>query len=275
MNKQLFDSAYFSQKMMALQEQAPLVHCLTNDVVTNFTANVLLSVGACPAMVVAEQESTEFVVLASALLVNVGTLTLPQAHAMGSAVRAAAMYQKPWVLDPVAYGVLKFRTDVCDELLAFPPMVIRGNAAEICAMAGAASQSKGPESLVSSNDALEHAKAVAKKYKTVVAMTGQTDFVTDGELVYALHNGHEFLTRVTGAGCALSALVAAYCVVCETPMLAALTALSHMAVAGELAAKRAQGVGSFAVALLDYLQWLAREFETQQSVQLRCELLPL
>lgn len=273
MSEQRFDSAYFSQKMIALQECAPLVHCLTNDVVTNFTANVLLAMGACPAMVVAEQECADFVPLASALLVNVGTLTVAQAQAMGNAVRVAATVQKPWVLDPVAYGVLKFRSDVCDELLAFSPAVIRGNAAEISAMAGSASLSKGPESLVSSHDVIEQAKMVAKKYKTIVAMTGQTDYVTDGDLVYALHNGHEYLTRITGAGCALSAMVAAYSAVCETPLLAALTALSHMAIAGELAAKRVRGVGSFSVALLDYLQWLGQEFHTQQAVTLHCELM--
>lgn len=273
--KMTLPNLYFNQVRLAeltnrLCKTSPLVHCLTNDVVVNFTANVLLAVGAAPAMVVAAQESAEFAKVASALVVNVGTVTAHQAQAMRLAVQAASQSGTPWVLDPVAYGALAFRTTVCDDLLVLShPTVIRANAAEIAALAGRKSASKGPESLICSDDAADCAKAVAQKYKTIVAMTGQTDYVTDGQALFALSNGDALLTRVTGAGCALSALVAAYCTLGETSLVAALAALSHMALAGELAARNNRGVGHFAVSLLDHLQLLQDLLGGQKDVFLK------
>jgi Hydroxyethylthiazole kinase, sugar kinase family len=229
--------------------------------VNNFTANVLLAIGAAPAMVMAKEESAEFAALASALLINVGTLTPELAQSMRMAIQSARAHGVPWVLDPVACGVLEYRSAFCEEILALGPAVIRGNAAEIAALSGMGgeSQSKGVDSLLSSDAAVEHAVALAKRCGAVVAMTGETDYVTDGAQVWALKNGDPLLTRVVGTGCALGALVAAYCAVCELPMQASLCALSHMAIAGEVAAEKCgkAGVGSFAVALLDGLQLLA------------------
>ena len=247
-------SELFLQSVRRLSEQIPMVHCLTNDVVTNFTANVLLAVGASPAMVVAREEIDAFVPLANALLINVGTLTSSQLVAMELAVKSAQENKVPWVLDPVAVGALSFRTDFCRHLLQFQPAVIRGNASEIAVLAGQDVFGRGTDSVLSSSDVLDSAKAVAQKFHTVVAMTGETDYVTDGKITYALNNGHIWLTKVTGAGCALSAVVAAYCAVCASPVDAALCALSHMALAGENAAAQSHGVGSFAVSLLDCLQ---------------------
>lgn len=255
----MFTSEYLVQQMQKMHQNAPLVHCMTNDVVVNFTANVLLAIGASPAMVVAKEESADFAQLACALIVNPGTLTSQLAESIKSAVRSASAHHVPWVLDPVAVGALKFRTDFCFDLMQYRPQVIRGNAAEITVLDGMKAQSKGPDSLMTSDDALTSAQNVARHYQTVVALTGQTDYITDGHTTYALNNGHEQLTRVTGAGCSLSAMVAAYCAVCETPLLAALCAVSHMAIAGEVAANLTTGVGSFAVALLDQLQLLAQD----------------
>ncbi|RUS67496.1 Hydroxyethylthiazole kinase [Saezia sanguinis] len=255
------------QQLQQVRQTGPLVHCMTNDVVVNFTANVLLAIGASPAMVMAREESVPFARIASSLLVNVGTLTPELADSIKAAVIAAHEAGKPWVLDPVAYGVLDFRTRFCDGLLQYRPAVIRGNAAEIAAMGGQKSLSKGTDSLTSSNEVLECARQLARQHQTVVAMTGQTDYVTDGVSTYALDNGHEQLTRITGAGCSLSAMVAAYCAVCETPLLAALAALSHMGIAGELAAGRTRAVGSFAVALLDELDLLAQNGVQQLQCQ--------
>lgn len=267
-----FNQALFTELTKELSKTSPLVHCMTNDVVINFTANVLLAVGAAPAMVIAAQESAEFAKVANALLVNVGTITEPQAQAMCVAVQAASGSGTPWVLDPVAYGALEFRTMVCDNLLTISsPAVIRGNAAEIAALSGKKSASKGPESLLCSDDAVDCAKIVAQKYKTIVAMTGSTDYVTDGQALFALSNGHALLTRVTGAGCALSALVAAYCSLNKEPLIAALAALSHMALAGELAGRNVPGVGSFAISLLDNLQILRDFLEGQKAVFLKAK----
>lgn len=252
----MFNQIIFKQQLQKIRQVAPLTHCLTNDVVSNFTANVLLATGASPAMIVSPKESAEFARMASALLINVGTLTVEQSEAMRLAIQSANDANVPWVLDPVAFGVVSFRTEFCQELLLQRPAVIRGNASEIAAIAGQLGQSKGADSLMQTAEALDAAKKIALEYHTIVALTGEVDYVTDGVDTYSLHNGHVQLTRVTGTGCSLSALLAAYCAVCDTPLLAALTALSHMAIAGEIAAEQTKGVGQFAVSLLDQLQLL-------------------
>ena len=265
----MINQLVFSQYIQSMHQSTPLVHCITNDVVANFTANVLLAIGASPAMVVAEEEATDFARIASALLINVGTLTAIQAKVMQKAVEAANEAHTPWVLDPVAAGALSFRTVFCQELLHLKPAVIRGNASEIAALNGDWGTPKGADSVLRSDEVLQAAKNLALKYQTVVTVTGQTDYVTDGQSVYALKNGSALLTRVTGTGCALGAMVAAYCAVCHTPLEAALVALSHMAIAGEMAAEHHKGVGSFAVALLDQLSLLAQNDDAQQ--RLKCQ----
>lgn len=253
----MFNVEKFKTYLQKLQQQSPLVHCMTNDVVNNFTANVLLAIGVTPAMVVAVEEVEEFVQVADALLINVGTLTSEQAQAMTLAVQAAHQYHTPWVLDPVAFGALGFRSDFCRSLLAYKPTVIRGNPSEIAGLAGLQVKGKGPDSVIGSDEVLEAAQQLAKDCQSVVALTGAVDYVTDGVQTYAFRNGTAQLTRVTGTGCALGAMVAAYCAVCESLVVASACALSHMAIAGEIASEHAHGIGSFAVVLLDQLQGLA------------------
>ena len=126
-----------------LRAHSPLVHCMTNDVVQTFTANVLLAVGASPAMVIDPREAAQFAAIADALLINVGTLTEDRAVAMRAAVEHARQAGKPWTLDPVAVGALTVRTAFCHELLAFQPAAIRGNASEILALAGMSAGGRG------------------------------------------------------------------------------------------------------------------------------------
>ncbi|HCJ3450330.1 TPA: hydroxyethylthiazole kinase, partial [Klebsiella pneumoniae] len=126
-----------------LRAHSPLVHCMTNDVVQTFTANVLLAVGASPAMVIDPREAAQFAAIADALLINVGTLTEDRAVAMRAAVEHARQAGKPWTLDPVAVGALTARTAFCHELLALQPAAIRGNASEILALAGMSAGGRG------------------------------------------------------------------------------------------------------------------------------------
>ncbi|BBU27305.1 hydroxyethylthiazole kinase [Burkholderia sp. THE68] len=239
-----------------VRERAPLVHCLTNLVVTNFTANVLLAIGAAPAMVVAREEVGEFAPLANALSVNLGTLDVPQSRAIRVAVDAANDAGKPWVLDPVAVGPLAFRTEFAFDLLDAKPAVIRGNASEIISLSGGASSARGVDSTAATDAALDAAQILALKAQAVVAVTGQTDYVTDGRRVIALSNGSPLMTRVTGVGCALSATVAAF--VGAAPdrnafWSATVAAIAYSTIAGELAARDAALPGSFAVTYLDRL----------------------
>lgn len=245
-----------------LQSQKPLVHCITNDVVQNFTANVLLAIGAIPAMVLAEQEVKCFVTVANSLLINLGTIHNQSAKSMLFAATTAMKTNTPWVLDPVAVGsVLTYRTDIAKQLLALKPDVIRGNAAEILALSGQKSASKGPDSQESTESALSAAKTLATKYQTIVAVTGEADYITDGKKTYFITGGDIALTRVTGTGCSLSAMVAAFIACSADTLLAAASACLAMKKASELADKK-QGLGTFAISLLDQLSLMGcQQFE--------------
>jgi hydroxyethylthiazole kinase len=239
-----------------VRERAPLVHCLTNLVVTNFTANVLLAIGAAPAMVVAREEAGEFARIANALSVNLGTLDVPQSKAIRIAVDAANDAGKPWVLDPVAVGPLAFRTEFALDLLDAKPAVIRGNASEIISLSGGTASGRGVDSTAATDAALDAAQILALKTQATVAVTGATDYITDGRRTVALSNGSPLMTRVTGVGCALSATVAAFVGVASGPeehWMATVAAVAYSTIAGELAARDAALPGSFAVAYLDRL----------------------
>ena len=240
-----------------LRAQPPLVQCLTNIVVAQWTANVLLAVGAAPAMVDNPHEAGPFAGIASGVLVNLGTPYDDTADAMHQAAVAASAAGRPWVLDPVAAGALGWRTELAHGLLAAArPAIIRGNASEVLALAGGAG-GKGVDSVDTPEAAVEVAKKLADAHGTVVAVSGPVDHLTDGERVATVSNGHEWLTRVTGVGCALGAMMAGFAAVTDDALLAATTATAVLTVAADAAAAATRGPGSFAVALLDELSLIS------------------
>jgi hydroxyethylthiazole kinase len=239
-----------------VRDRAPLVHCMTNIVVAGFTANVLLAVGASPAMVENDQESADFAVMAEALLVNFGTLSAERVRAMRAATAAAQAAGTPWILDPVAVGPLAFRTALATELLDRRPAVVRGNSSEILSLAGAVGGGRGVDSTAESAQAVPAAQALAARTGGVVAVSGAIDYLVDADRVVSVATGHPLMTKVTGVGCALGALVAACCAVEDDPLLAAAAATSVLTVAAEVAVENSSGPGSFAVALLDSLYHL-------------------
>ena len=241
----------------ALRSGNPLVHCMTNIVVAGFTANVLLAVGASAAMVENAEESAEFAKIAGALLVNLGTLSPDKVSAMRLAVMAAKASGTPWVLDPVAVGVLAYRTRFATSLLSESPTIIRGNASEILSLAGVAnSAGRGVESTANSQNALAHACNFARQQESIVALSGAVDYITDGIQTIEVRNGDPIMTRVTGVGCALGALIAACAAVEPSPLIAASAGTTILTVAAEIAVKESSGSGSFAVGLLDALYGL-------------------
>lgn len=240
----------------ALRARAPLVQCLTNIVVANFTANVLLAAGVAPAMVDNAQEAEGFAAISGAVLVNLGTPYPDTVEAMRAAVRGAEAAGVPWVLDPVAAGAAPWRTGIALELLAaHRPAIVRGNASEVLALAGGAG-GKGVESLAAADEAIEVAARLARERRTVLAVSGPVDHLTDGRRLVRIANGDALLTRVTGAGCALGALMAGFAAVEDDALLAATAATALLTVAADVAAREAAGPGSFAVALLDRLHAL-------------------
>ena len=157
------------------------MHCITNDVVQEITANVLLTMGASPAMVIACEEAAHFAAISSSVLINVGTPRPESLEAMHLAAKSAVRHNVPWVLDPVAAGVIPWRDKMIQGLLALHPTVIRGNASEILALAGTGKGGKGVDSTDSSDAALEASVKLAREYNTIVCVTGKTDYATDGK----------------------------------------------------------------------------------------------
>jgi len=238
-----------------LREQSPLVHCITNYVAMDVTANALLALGAAPAMVHAAEEVEEFVGISSALLINIGTLSPTWVEAMMLAADRAASLGKPWVLDPVGAGATAYRTRVARELAGRGPACVRGNASEILALAGASGRTRGVDSTQSTDEARDAAMDLAREFGCLVAVTGEVDYVTDGASTLAIRHGHPMMTRVTALGCALSATTAAFLAVERTPLSAA-AALALFGLAGEVAAEGAPGPGTFRVRMIDNLHAL-------------------
>jgi hydroxyethylthiazole kinase len=238
-----------------LRAKGPLVHNLTNYVVMNTTANALLALGASPAMVHAREEVADFVRLSSAFVANLGTLEPAWIEAMELAAAAANDAGIPWVLDPVGAGATPLRNDAAARGLALQPAVLRCNASELLAVAGAAAQGKGVDAGDDSLAVRPVAEAVARQRGLVVAITGATDVVTDGATTVLIEGSHPLLTRVTGTGCTATALVGAFLGV-RPPLEAAVAALAALAVVGEAAAADEPGPGTLQVRLLDGLHAL-------------------
>ena len=242
-----------ADELTRLRAGLPLVHVLTNEVVQEITANVLLAAGAAPAMIVADDEVAPFAAIAGAVLINVGTLYPARLAAMRGAVAAANAAGVPWTLDPVAVGVLDYRSQACREFLDSRPAAIRGNASEILALAGFAGGGRGVDSTSGSEAALEAARELSRATGAVVAVTGETDFITDGETTWATPWGHPIMTRVVGTGCALSALVAAFTAQAPDRLAAVAAACAVAGLCGARAAANSRGPGSFKADFIDAL----------------------
>ncbi|MDR9782716.1 hydroxyethylthiazole kinase [Rhizobium redzepovicii] len=246
--------------LTAMREKPPLVQCITNYVAMNIAANVLLAAGASPAMVHAAEEAGEFAGIASALTVNIGTLSTQWIDGMQAAAKAANSAGKPWVLDPVAHYATAFRRDAVAGLLALKPTIIRGNASEIIALAGGESRGQGVDSRDPVEQAEGSARWLAERQQAVVAVTGAVDFVTDGERAVRITGGSAVMPQVTALGCSLTCLVGAFAATVPEDLFGAtVAALSTFAIAGEEAALGAAGPGSFAWRFLDALHALDAE----------------
>ncbi|MBO9051698.1 hydroxyethylthiazole kinase [Curtobacterium flaccumfaciens] len=251
-----------AELLEAVRARAPLVQCITNTVVQNVTANVLLALGASPAMVDVATEAGPFARVADALLVNTGTPHAEPRVAALEAVHAARAAGTPWVLDPVAVGSLPVRTALARDLLALHPTVLRGNASEVLALLGDSAGGRGVDSTVGTEDARVASVAASDgRLVAAVAVSGAVDLlVAPGIGVVRVANGTDLLTRITGGGCALGAVVAAFTSVApEDAGAAAVAATAVHTIAAELAARDAGGPGTFQPLFLDRLASLTPE----------------
>ena len=205
-----------------VRDRKPLIHCLTNVVAAHLTANVLLAIGASPAMVRAPEETEDFAGIADALLVNLGMLDMQQLEAIQLAVRGACRAKKPWVLDPLTAG-LPFRLNAAKMLLQKSPSVIRGNASEIIALAEIcrqvpdwkASGGRGTESTKNPEEALDSGYYLARTFQCVIGISGPYNYVMNETQCLTIEGGHPFMSQIAGMGCALNAVIAAYIVAAE------------------------------------------------------------
>ena len=238
-----------------LRDAKPLVHQITNYVVMNETANATLALGALPVMAHAREEVEEMVAIAGALVLNIGTLSPHWVEAMLLAGRAANERGIPVVLDPVGAGATTYRTETAKRILdEVDVAVLRGNAGEVATLVGIDAEVRGVESIGSGIDAASLAREAGRRLGLVASVTGPVDHVSDGELVVRIENGDPLLAAVSGTGCMSTAITGCFLAVNrDRPLDAAAEALVAFGVAGEDAARGANGPGSFHVALYDAL----------------------
>lgn len=266
----MMDYPYIAGDLLArVRERQPLVQNITNFVAMDLAANTLLAVGAAPAMAHAAVEVEEFVARADALTINTGTMDPVWAESAKLAAKRAKSLGKPWVLDPVGAGATTFRRATPQNLLDIGPAVLRGNASEILVMAGGEG-GKGVDATDPVSAVESAVLTLSKDRNLVIAVTGKTDFLTDGARVARLKGGHVLMPRVTAVGCSLTVLTGAFLAVEPDAFLASLGALALMKTAGQRAGERAEGPGSFRFALLDALyritpEELAREAQIHEA----------
>ena len=241
--------------LRTLREQKPLVHQITNYVVMNETANATLALGALPVMAHAREEVEEMARIASALVLNIGTLSEHWVEAMLLAGGAATARRIPVVLDPVGAGATAYRTVAAHRILELVDVtVLRGNLGEIATLAGAQAEVRGVESIGADAAAADIARMAARKFGVVASVTGPVDHVSDGERVLAVSNGDALLATVTGTGCMSTALTGCFLAAKPgEPLEAAAEALAAFGVAAEDAARGAEGPGTFHARLYDAL----------------------
>ncbi|WP_142505967.1 hydroxyethylthiazole kinase [Melghirimyces algeriensis] len=252
---------HLSALIVKLREERPLVHNMTNVVVTNFTANGLLALGASPVMAYAREEVADMARIAGALVLNLGTLSAELVESMMIAGQAANKHGVPVLLDPVGAGATPYRTISAQRILQEVDVsLIRGNAAEIAHLIGEDHTIKGVDAGDTKLGDERRALAVraAKKLNTVVVVTGSEDVITDGQSGNMVRGGHPLLTQVTGTGCLLTSVLGAFVAVEKDRLLAGTAGLGFYGAAALRGAERTenQGVGSFQIAFLDELSRL-------------------
>lgn len=250
----MINAKTISADVSAVREKSPLVHNITNFVVMNNTANALLAIGASPVMAHAVEEVADMAAIASALVINIGTLSPQWVEGMIKAGKAATAKGIPVVFDPVGVGATPYRNEVATQIIeTCKPTVIRGNASEIMALAKENVATKGVDSTVATNTALDAAKGLAVQTGAVVVISGAEDFITDGKQVISIKNGVPMMSKVTGMGCTATALLGAFAAVNPNAMMAAAHGMAVMGICGEMAAKQSAGPGSLQMHFIDAL----------------------
>ena len=243
-----------------VRQQKPVVHHLTNWVTIYDCAQVVKTLGASPVMAHAPEEAAEMAQIASALVLNIGTLTVDFVEAMKLAAHSANKKGIPVVLDACGAGATTLRDRKCLELLNEVRIdVIKGNASEVARVSGESVKTRGVDATEVSGDLVLLAEKLAAQRKATVVITGKVDITTDGRQTHLVKNGHPLMARVVGTGCMATSVIGAFAAVESDLSLAAACALAIYGIAGEVAAEKASGPASFKERLFDCLYNLDRE----------------
>lgn len=248
--------------MNRIKENRSLIHHITNYVTMNDCANAVLAVGGSPIMANDPAEVLEVVAKAKALVLNIGTPNENSFQSMLLAGKLAKEIKIPVVFDPVGAGVTSFRRKMCTRLISdIKPDVIKGNVSEINYLAGGGC-CYGIDSLQNIEGCTEIVRKLAKDLNCIVAATGRTDIISDGETSYTVNSGHEMLSRVTGTGCMTSSLIGAFCSVTTDYLTGTVAGIMAMGISGQLANAcllSDEGIGMFKVRLFDNIYNLKKD----------------
>jgi hydroxyethylthiazole kinase len=243
-----------------VRSQKPIVHHLTNWVTIYDCANIVKVFGASPVMAHSPEEVAEMANIASALVLNIGTLTSDFIEAMKIAATAANQKGIPVVLDVCGAGATKLRDDKCFELLDKVKInIIKGNASEVARIAGEDVQTKGVDATAVEKDLIEVAKHLAEKRDCTVVITGKEDIVVNNNSQYIVKNGHEMMSHIVGTGCMAASLIGTFAAVEPDLAKASAAALACFDIAAELAAEKSTGAGSFKAELFDAAYNLSKD----------------
>lgn len=252
------------QLVEKIQQEHPLIHNMTNQVVANFVANGLLALGAAPIMANAIEEVAEVVAQANCLVLNIGTITAAQFESMLVAGETANQKGIPVVLDPVGVGASAYRQKVVSEILARVDVsLIRGNSGELAALGGIDWHSRGVDAGTGAYDLSRLAKEVAEKYACVVAISGEVDYISDGIRQVEVRSGSSLMTKVTGMGCLLSSVCGAFITSGVDVFTSTVTAHRCYALVGETVAEVVTTPGTFQMLFIDHLTQITRLLEEE------------
>jgi hydroxyethylthiazole kinase len=254
--------------VLKLKSAKPVVLSLTNYVTMDFVANALLALGAAPIMSVCDDELEELIAISSSLNINIGTLNQAFIDRCHKAVVLAKRHSVPVVLDPVGSGASRIRTQTARALLKLAS-IVRGNASEIISLYEDSGKTLGVESINSTDEAKEKATQLAKQYRCTVIASGPVDFITDGNREALVHYGSALMPLVTGMGCALTAVVAAFRGVMDDSFESARLATSYFGMCGQSVGTQTKAPGTFRLGFVDALHMANcfKEFTRQPDVR--------
>jgi len=242
--------------LQAVREQSPLIHNITNLVVMQTNANMLLAIGASPIMAHAEDELAEILALANALVINIGTLDHHWLNSITVAQKIALSRGIPIIFDPVGAGASQFRTKTALKILENGVSVLRGNASEILSLVSESKSIKGVDSTHDSVESVDAAKTLSQRYECCVVVSGKTDVICYRDQIIFLRHGTPQLTQITGMGCSATAMIGAFASINSDLCIASSFAMATLGICAEIASNNSNGPGTFYIQLLDALSGL-------------------